>query len=110
MVLVPAFSGAPFLFGLPALVPLGLLLAAGAMSAGIRPGELLRGSRPLGVMILLTGLCRSLDFSPREFPYLVFNREGFAGALLFAGTVLISFGAGALLFSVTTMTELRDSL
>jgi biotin transport system permease protein len=105
-----ALSTAPLFLGPPALVPIGLLLAAGAVSAGIRPWELLRGSRPLGIVVLLAALVRSFDLRPRgPFP-LVFNKPGFIEALLFTGTIILSFSAGALLFSVTTMTELRDSL
>ncbi|MDR1949309.1 MAG: energy-coupling factor transporter transmembrane protein EcfT [Spirochaetaceae bacterium] len=102
------FSAAPFFFGPPALVLAGVFVVTGAVSAGIRPWELLRGSRPLAAVVLLTALIRSLDFSSRGSPG--FSKPGFAEALWFAGTILLSFSAGALLFSVTTMTELKDSL
>jgi biotin transport system permease protein len=77
----------------------------GALSAGLNPGELLRGSRPIIIMLILTGAPRCLAYPP-----LAFNRAGFGEALLFSGGILVSFAAGALLFSVTTMGELRDSL
>jgi biotin transport system permease protein len=56
-------------------------------------------------MIACIFFLRSIAYDPLRF-----NPSGCAEALLFGGTILISFSAGALLFSVTTMTELKDSL
>jgi biotin transport system permease protein len=85
-----------------------------ALMAGIRPWELLRGSRPILVMILFVLVFRSLDLSrvtalPETYLAL-FDYPGFLTALHFGLGVLVSFSAGALLFSVTTMMELKDSL
>ena len=56
-------------------------------------------------MILFIIPLRSIAYDP-----LMFNAAGCREGLLFGGTILVSFSAGALLFSVTTMTELMDSL
>jgi biotin transport system permease protein len=56
-------------------------------------------------MLILTGAPRCLAYPP-----FAFNRAGLGEALLFSWGILVSFAAGALLFSVTTMGELRDSL
>jgi biotin transport system permease protein len=100
-----ALSSAAFFFGICALAAASGLVIAGALLARIRPWELLRGSRPLIVMLLLVLLCRSVKFDPFGF-----NRTGCIEALLFIWVILLSFSAGALLFSVTTMTELKNSL
>jgi biotin transport system permease protein len=107
-------STAAFFFGLPAAAAAALLLCIAAISAGIRPWELLRGIRPLFIMLLLILLFRSLSFGPGFNPVgfdpVGFDPQGFAEALAFTGNVLVSFSAGALFFSVTTMTEIRESL
>jgi biotin transport system permease protein len=98
-------STAAFFFGLPAAAAAALLLCVAAIPAGIRPWELLRGVRPLFVMLLLILAFRSLNFDP-----LGFNPRGFWEALEFTGNVLVSFSAGTLFFAVTTMTQIRESL
>jgi biotin transport system permease protein len=102
LLLISVFA---FLFGPPAMGIASLLVIAAAVSAKIRPWELLRGIRPLLLMILLVTFCRSIGVSPPAF-----KRAGLLEGLSFGGLILLSFSAGALLFSVTTMTELRDSL
>lgn len=102
---LPLISLFAFFCGPPALGIATLALIGGAVLAGIRPWELLRGSRPLLMMILLVALCRSLGVSPPAF-----KLSGFLEGLIFGWLILLSFAAAALLFSVTTMTELRDSL
>ncbi|MDR2070606.1 MAG: energy-coupling factor transporter transmembrane protein EcfT [Treponema sp.] len=98
-------STAAFFAGFPALAAGAIIVTAGALSAGIRPWELLRGGKPLFIMIFFIVPLRSIAYDP-----LMFNVPGCREALLFGGTILVSFSAGALLFSVTTMTELMDSL
>jgi biotin transport system permease protein len=56
-------------------------------------------------MVLLVALCRALGAGPPGF-----KLSGFLEGLVFGWLILLSFAAAALLFSVTTMTELRDSL
>jgi energy-coupling factor transporter transmembrane protein EcfT len=98
-------STAAFFAGFPALAAGVITVTAGALSAGIRPRELLRGSKPLFIMIVCIIVLRSFAYDP-----LMFNLPGCMEGLLFGGTILVSFSAGSLLFSVTTMAELMDSL
>jgi biotin transport system permease protein len=95
-----------FVFGLPALAAGTLLVIAGSLAAGIGPWKLLRGSKPLLVMVLMVGLCRSVSL----FADGVLNHEGPAGSLIFGWSIILAFGAASLFFSVTTMTEIKDSL
>jgi biotin transport system permease protein len=105
------FSVAGFIFGAPALAAATLLLIAGSLSARIRPWELLRGIRPLFIMLIAIVVFRSLgDTATADSWGALFDPAGFVEGLIFAWTILISFAAGALLFSVTTMRELRDSI
>jgi energy-coupling factor transporter transmembrane protein EcfT len=83
------------------------LIARASLSANIRPHELLRGSKAILVMALLTVLLRALRF---DYGLIEFSYSGFASGLLFAARIIISFSAGALLFSVTSMMELRAAL
>jgi biotin transport system permease protein len=76
-----------------------------AVAAGIRPRELLAGSRPLGIILALTTAARALRTDPVSL-----DLEGFAGGLVFSAGILVSFSAASLFFSVTTMTELRRSV
>jgi biotin transport system permease protein len=100
-----------FLFGAPALAAATLLLIAGSLSAKIRPWELLRGIRPLAIMLIAIIVFRSLgDTATADSWRSIFDPAGFVEGLIFAWTILISVSAGALLFSVTTMRELRDSI
>lgn len=109
LVLLLGLSTAAFFAGFPALATGAVIITAGALAAGMRPWELLRGGKPLMVMIACIVMLRSVAYDPLVCN-LGFNRSGCVAGLLFGGTVLISFSAGALLFSVTTMTELLDSL
>ncbi|MDR1948203.1 MAG: energy-coupling factor transporter transmembrane protein EcfT [Spirochaetaceae bacterium] len=102
---VLAISGAAFFAGPAALGASSLLVAAGAILARIRPRELLGGSRPLMVMLLFLVIFRSLIFDPPGF-----SKPGCIEGLFFTWKILLSFSAGALLFSTTTMKELLDSL
>jgi biotin transport system permease protein len=82
----------------------GALIILGSLSAGIKPWELLTGSRPLLVMLGALTAFRSLRLPPS------LDAGGLAESLYFSGTILISFSACSLLFMVTTMTEIRCSL
>jgi biotin transport system permease protein len=85
-----------------------ILILSGSLSAGIRPGELLRGIKPLLVMLFFVLAFRSFTLNPERL--MAFDRAGFKDGLIFAVQILLSFAASALLFCTTTMTELRDSL
>jgi biotin transport system permease protein len=85
-------------------------IAAAALVAGIRPWELLRGSRPVLLLALLFLLLRIVEFKPGEAPFFRINHAGISGGLSQGLSMIVSFSAGALLFAVTTMGELRDSL
>ncbi|MDR0562687.1 MAG: energy-coupling factor transporter transmembrane protein EcfT [Spirochaetaceae bacterium] len=87
-----------------------LLIFWGALSAKIRPWELLRGSLPLMTTSLFVILFRSIRIGSIESRFLTFSFSGFIAGIFFGAGILLAFSAGSLLFSVTTMTELRDSL
>jgi energy-coupling factor transporter transmembrane protein EcfT len=94
-----------FLFGFYALAGSAVFLLLCAGIARIRPWELLRGIRPVLIMSLLIAASRSFVPAP---PW--FSLSGFRAGLLFSGNMIICFSAGSLLFSVTTMAGLKDSL
>jgi energy-coupling factor transporter transmembrane protein EcfT len=94
-----------FIFGFYALAGAAAFLAVCSFTARIRPGELLRGIKPVFIMSLLVVVSRSVVF---ESPW--FSLWGCAAGLLFSGNMVICFAAGSLLFSVTSMTELQNSL
>jgi energy-coupling factor transporter transmembrane protein EcfT len=98
-------STAAFIAGFPALAAALVVIVAGAVASGVRPWELLRGFKNLFIMILLIFFLRSVAYDPFRF-----DREGCMEALRFAGVILVSFTAASLLFSVTTMGELNESL
>jgi energy-coupling factor transporter transmembrane protein EcfT len=102
------------------LAAVAVLLTAGALTAGLRPRELLRGSKTVFLLAAFFILIRSLrsggpgpDLAAAD-PGALFRSfldiEGFWGGLHQGLCFIVSFAAGALLFSVTTMQELRDSL
>jgi biotin transport system permease protein len=105
-------------FSLPGLAAAALMVIAGALIAGIRPWELLRGSKPVLLLAACITLIRSIRFGApglRDAAGLAalgfgLSRAGFAGGLHQGLCLIVSFAAGALLFSVSTMQELRDSL
>jgi biotin transport system permease protein len=92
---------------IPGLAAAAIVVIAGALIAGIRPKELLRGSGPVFFLAAFVILLRTLRFGG---PGLGLSLEGFWGGLHQGLCFILSFAAGALLFSVTTMRELRDSL
>jgi energy-coupling factor transporter transmembrane protein EcfT len=81
------------------------LVLAGAAAARIRPPELLRGSTSVFVMVIAVVLLRTVRLFPPAL-----DGAGLVEALNFGLTVLLSFAASSLLFSVTTMAELREGL
>jgi biotin transport system permease protein len=102
------------------LAAAAILVIAGALMAGIRPWELLRGSKAVLFLAACFTLIRTLRFDGPG-PHLniaglanialpALSAEGFAGGLHQGLCFVVSFSAGALLFSVTTTQELRDSL
>jgi biotin transport system permease protein len=109
-----AFSSGPGLGAAAALVLIGALIA------GIRPWQMLRGSRPVLLLAAFITLVRTLRFGAPGLPLGIIGLDrihlpaldaaGFAGGLHQGLCLVVSFAAGALLFSVTTMQELRDSL
>jgi biotin transport system permease protein len=102
---VLVLTGAAFFFGPAALGPATLLVLGCGFSIRMGPRELLGGSGPLALMLLLTLAFRSLRFNPPAF-----DGEGCVKALLFSWKILLSFSAGALLFASTTMGNLLASL
>lgn len=99
-----------FALGLPFL-PLGtLLVVAGALAAGTRPRELLRGVKPLLLTALLVTICRTLAPEAGGETRTLLNRRGFAEGLIFGWSILLAFCGASLFFSTTTMAEIRESL
>jgi biotin transport system permease protein len=76
-----------------------------ALPAGIKPWELLAGSKPLAAALALMTVVRALQTDPVSL-----NVHGLTEGLIFSAGILVSFSAASLFFSVTTMTELRRSL
>jgi biotin transport system permease protein len=83
------------LYGLA--VSVMLILAASAI-ARIPPPVLLKGSKPLFILSLCVILLKTI------------NGEGYIEGLLTASRLFVPFASACLLFSVTTMRELRLSL
>jgi biotin transport system permease protein len=100
-----AVSTTSFMFGAPALCASTVLVLAASLLAGIRPWELLRGIRPIVIMIILIVLSRAVDTTVPAF-----RMNGFQEGILLGWALVLSFTAASLLFAVTTMTEIKDSL
>ena len=99
-----------FALGLPFLAAGTFLVIAGSLAAGMRPWELLRGIKPLLLMALLVTLCRTLAVEAEGETRFFLNRRGFTEGLIFGWGIALAFCAASLFFSVTTMTEIKDSL
>ncbi|GHV90543.1 hypothetical protein AGMMS50268_10460 [Spirochaetia bacterium] len=90
------------------------IITGAAIVAGIWPWELLRGSRPLLLLILFIMVLRTFTFDGSGqilgpgLPGI--SKAGFWGGIQQGLSIAVSFAAGALLFAVTTMRELRLSL
>ncbi|MDR0383303.1 MAG: energy-coupling factor transporter transmembrane protein EcfT [Spirochaetaceae bacterium] len=107
---LPAFTAAAFIEN-PAKFPaysvaLSILLAAGAIVAGLNSAALLRGGRLVAAMGLFAALGRSLDFLPEP----VFSADGFLSGLMFAWGMTLSFCAASLFYAVTTASEIRAAV
>ncbi|MDR1587876.1 MAG: hypothetical protein LBS57_10505 [Treponema sp.] len=89
----------------PGLIAAALVAAAGALCARIRLRELLRGSRPLAVLVIFIVVFRIVRFRP---PFI--RVEELPAALISGLCIIVSFAAGSLLFSTTTTGEMRRSL
>lgn len=102
-----ALSGAAFLPVRPPLTLgcLALFLVLAALSAGVRPWTLLRGSAPLLTFVLAAALFQGTRFSPPGF-----DPSGLGAGGLFAARIAVSFMAGSLFFQVTTAGEIQKSL
>ncbi|GHV02514.1 hypothetical protein FACS189485_03100 [Spirochaetia bacterium] len=92
-----------------------LIIISAAIVAGIRPWELLRGSRPLLLLVIFIIVLRTLVFDGSghslwgmALPGI--SITGFWGGIRQGLSIAAAFAAGALLFAVTTMGELRRSL
>jgi biotin transport system permease protein len=108
----------------PGLAAAWLIIIAAALAARIRPWELLRGSQAIAVFALVILVFKTLagqETAAVELPALhnalqkleppaFIKPEGFVLGALTGLRMLVSFAAGALLFSVTSMGELRRSL
>jgi biotin transport system permease protein len=117
----------PGLMVLPVLV---LLLVILSLWAGIRPWELLRGSRPLLLFVVFVFLFKAVEFTPQfnnefngEFNdkaklitgagasrLLSLNPEGLKEGFVFGLRIAFSFAAAAFFFAVTTVGEIKKSL
>ncbi|MDR3147365.1 MAG: energy-coupling factor transporter transmembrane protein EcfT [Treponema sp.] len=95
---------------LPGLCAAALAIALAAMAAGIRPWETLRGSRPVLLLALLFLALRIVELDWGGAPFLRVKTATVPDGLRQGLSMIVSFAGGALLFAVTTMGELRDSL
>jgi biotin transport system permease protein len=121
----------PGLMVLPVLVFLLVILS---LWAGIKPWELLRGSRPILLFVVFVFLFKALEFDPRFYTadatnvfnmeaekttaetvpgaarLLALNPEGLKEGIVFGIRIAFSFAAGALFFAVTPTGEIKKSL
>jgi len=110
------------LYGLAASL---FLLLFASLVARIPPPVLLRGSKPLVILSLCVILLKTIRLEGEGITtpeIIIFNayipdlhipfisKEGFIGGLFAAPGLFVPFASAALLFSVTTMRELRLSL
>jgi len=96
VILISAFAFGS-VYGLAASI---LFILAACAAARIPPPVLLKGSKPLVILSLCVILLKTITL----------NKEGFFEDLLAGVRIFVPFAAAALLFSVTTMRELRLSL
>jgi biotin transport system permease protein len=119
VIIISAFA---FAYGFALSV---LLILAGSVAARVPPHALLKGSKPLVILSLCIILLKTIapDAEGVTTPeIIIFNfyipdlhipfisGEGFFDGLLAAARIFVPFAAAVLLFSFTTMRELRLSL
>jgi len=99
-------------YGLAASI---LLILIASIAARVPPHSLLKGSKPLVIISLCVILLKTIRLEGEgiatpvlHIPYI--SKEGFRAGLLAAPGLFVPFAAVSLLFSVTTMRELRLSL
>jgi biotin transport system permease protein len=105
LIFLLVISSAVFFFGLAALLPGVILILVLASIAGLRPTELLRGSRIFFISAVLVLALRSLSFTA---PY--FSLEGFFDGLGFSFSLLFCFASSSLFFSVSSQSQILASL
>jgi energy-coupling factor transporter transmembrane protein EcfT len=88
---------------IPGLAIAAFIIVPASFCARLRPRDLLWGSRPLFLLAFFLVLYKSLNFKG-------FSMTGFLDGLRQALCILVSFAAASLVFSVTTMAEIRSSL
>ncbi|MDR2370661.1 MAG: hypothetical protein LBD71_04205, partial [Treponema sp.] len=88
---------------IPGLAAAAFVIVPASFCARLRLRDLLRGSRPLLLLAFFLVLYKSLDFKG-------FNTAGFLDGFRQALCILVSFAAASLVFSATTMAEIRSSL
>ena len=71
----------------------------------IKPWQLLRGSGPLFLIVIVLLTFQAIDFNP-----FAFKTDGLAEGFIFCLRLGAAFAAGSLLFAVTTLTEIRRAL
>ena len=99
------FIPGPELRSIVILAIAAVILAILSFSAGLTPWQLMRGSRPLFLMIILVFLIRGFSFSPPGI-----NPDGLKETAFFGIRIALAFSAGTLFFSVTTSSETNRSL
>jgi biotin transport system permease protein len=111
-VIIISYFAFASVYGLAASI---LLILIASVIARIPPYRLLKGSKPLVIISLCIILLKTIK--PEEkgiatpfFTIPFINKEGFIDGLYTAPGLFVPFAAAALLFSVTTMKELRLSL
>ena len=102
---IMAFLPGPELRTFFFLVTLAFILVILSFVAGINPLALLRGSRPLLLIVLGIFLVQGVELSP-----LSFSASGLKEALIFCVRIGIAFAAASLLFFTTSAGEIRKSL
>ena len=98
------FTGPQFR-GFVILGAISLILIILSFAARIGPLALLRGSRPLLLIVLAVFVIQGVEFSP-----LGFSHEGLLSALIYCLRIALAFSSGALLFAVTTSGEIKKSI